>query len=160
MLVFVEGPREKTSEQGGQPTNILTGDMKPDLEFRESGPDPGHSGGSQALSPLRHPHSIVNYTNKRLIQWVRKLFAIATYASLHHDLLLREELPSVISIHLIVLAIIVHPNRSFCLSFFPESTLERFGCSPQDSFRMPDPTGQNLSTSYKLKEVSLPKEGK
>ena len=109
----------------------------------------------------RHSHSTVNYTNKLLIQWVQKLFAIATYASLHHDLLLREELPSVISIHLIVLAIIVHPNRSFCLSFFPESTLERFGCSPQDSFIMPDPTGQNLSTSYKLKEkVSLPKEGK
>ena len=45
-----------------------------------------------------------------------------------------------ISIHLIVLTIIVHPNRSFCLSFFPESTLERPGISPQDSFRMPDPT--------------------
>ena len=135
--------------------------MKPDPEFQESGPDPGHSGGSQALSPLRHPHSTANYTNKLSIQRVQKLFAIATYASLHHDLLLREELPSVISIHLIVLAIIVHPNRSFCLSFFPESTLERLGCSPQDSFIMPDPTGQNLSTSYKLKEkVSLPKEGK
>ena len=132
--------------------------MKPDPEFRESGPDPGHSGGSQALSPLRHSHSTVNYTNKLLIQWVQKLFAIATYASLHT---ISCFVKSVISIHLIVLAIIVHPNRSFCLSFFPESTLERFGCSPQDSFIMPDPTGQNLSTSYKLKEkVSLPKEGK
>ena len=46
--------------------------------------------GSQVLSPLRDPRSTVNYTNKLLIQWVQKLLAIATYASLHHDLLLLE----------------------------------------------------------------------
>ena len=64
--------------------------MTPDLGFRETGPDPGHSSGSQVLSPLRDPRSTVNYTNKLLIQWVQKLLAIATYASLHHNLLLLE----------------------------------------------------------------------
>ncbi|XP_066021739.1 uncharacterized protein [Pocillopora verrucosa] len=40
-----------------------------------------------------------------------------------------------------------------------ESTLERLRCSPQDSFRVPDPTGHNLSTSDNWKEkISLPKE--
>ena len=65
-------------------------DMTPDLGFRETGPDPGHSSVSQVLSPLRDPRSTVNYTNKLLIQWVQKLLAIATYASLQHDLLLLE----------------------------------------------------------------------
>ena len=88
MLVFVEGPREKPSKQDDNQQKFKPEDMTPDPGFRESGPNPGHSGGSQVLSPLRS--TVLNYTNKLLIQWVQKLFAIATYASLHHDLLLLE----------------------------------------------------------------------
>ena len=160
----MEGPREKPSEQDDNQQKFKPEDMTPDPGFRESGPNPGHSGGSQVLSPLRDPRStILNYTNKLLIHGSKnylQLLLMPVYNTIFY-FLKREELPSVISILLIVLTINVHPNRSFCLSFFSESTLERLRCSPQDSFRVPDPTGHNLSTSDNWKEkISLPKEGK
>ena len=49
----MEGPREKPSKQDDNRQKFKPEDMTPDPGFRESGPNPGHSGGSQVLSPLR-----------------------------------------------------------------------------------------------------------
>ena len=116
MLVFVEGPREKPSKQDDNQQKFKPEDMTPDPGFRESGTNPGHSGGSQVLSPLRDPRStILNYTNKLLIHGFKnylQLLLMSVYTTIFY-FLKREELPSVISILLNV----VFPNEHLYLGF-------------------------------------------
>ena len=50
---FCGGTQRKPSKQDDNRQKFKPEDMTPDPGFRESGPNPGHSGGSQVLSPLR-----------------------------------------------------------------------------------------------------------